>query len=149
MSDVDLEALEEVARAATPGPWIAYADRCVRSPDRSILYDDSCQDRENADADMAYVETFDPPTVLALIERGRGAEAEREDALDRYAEREQRWHWNLIREQNAVHRAEVAEAKVAQVEALARAWEHGPFGMVAYDIASISIRAALASETAP
>lgn len=43
-------------------------------------------------------ETFDPPTVLALIaelrdqrDRLAATEAEREAVLDRYAEREQRW----------------------------------------------------------
>ena len=88
MSDHDLDALEAVAKAATPGPWEAYADRCVRTePYGPIIYDDSCQENENADANMAYVATFDPPTTLALIAevrslRARVAEVEASFALD-------------------------------------------------------------------
>lgn len=65
----EFDQMRAIAEAATPGPWEAMADRCVRTQTREIIYDDSCEDRENADADMAYVETFDPPTVLALLDR--------------------------------------------------------------------------------
>jgi hypothetical protein len=59
MSDVDLDALAEVARAA-------YCDR----PDQCAA-EGLCRS-----GDSAFVTTFNPPTVLALIERVRVAEAE-------------------------------------------------------------------------
>lgn len=43
--------------------------------------------------------------------------AEREAALDRYAEREQRWHWNLIREGNAIAEAAREKARADAAEA--------------------------------
>lgn len=99
---VDLDALEALAKAATPGPWEAEGDpdegtievnagsartqwseggvglppRSWRTTDRIIerddLYDD---DWDQAFADAAHIEAFDPPTSLALIARLREAEA--------------------------------------------------------------------------
>lgn len=41
--------------------------------------------------------------------------------LTAYAEREQRWHWNLIREQNAIRSQKAAEERLAEAEALREA----------------------------
>ena len=172
MSTLDLEALAEVARAATPGPWIFNA--------ASLLHDDSagwvghdrtgdgfqeyvCSTANHVDglSDGAYIAAASPDVVLALIERVRVAEAEREGALDRYAEREQRWHWNLICEQNAIQRATIAEAEVrtlrgqvARVEALADEWAgeiqkghaenpHGHLALSTHEADLLDLRAVL------
>lgn len=71
----EIARLRAFAEAASLGPWTAYADGCVRTQTREIVYDDSCRDHENADADMAYLEAFDPPSVLALLDRLERAEA--------------------------------------------------------------------------
>lgn len=48
------------------------------------------------------------------------AERERDEALRAYAEREQRWHWNLIREANAIRFRKQAEARAEAAEATLR-----------------------------
>ena len=86
MSDLDLDAMEAVAQAATPGAW-----EHVRAPFRDTAGHSIKQESKvlalvgwereepvRAPADAAHIATFDPPTVLALIERLRTAEAERE-----------------------------------------------------------------------
>ena len=80
MTNPDLTKLRKIAEAATPGPWEAgittFGDpsdgpthSCVRETgserfDR-VATSEWC---EEADLDMAHIATFDPPTVLALID---------------------------------------------------------------------------------
>lgn len=86
MSDaLDLDALEQVAKAATPGPWEVDdapigKTKCIYGPPGAL----PGQGRELAVAervfgrDARFISTFDPPTCLALIARLRAAEAERD-----------------------------------------------------------------------
>ena len=82
----NLDDLEAVARAATPGPWVATGTRAWGDPYLEVLPVFGVV--ESADSDMAHacidplengdaehIATFDPPTVLALIERLKQAEA--------------------------------------------------------------------------
>lgn len=88
---LDLDALERVAQAATPGPWITHemdsifvgnqADgrtsglwEIVHMSGGALgdLTDDSAAQHR---ADAAHIAAFDPPTVLALIEKIRDAAA--------------------------------------------------------------------------
>ncbi len=94
---LDLDELERIARAATPGPWEA------RPPHGWPVRDDGWDEflifhgpdtsdtitpggGEHGDygltaEDAAHIATFDPQAVLALIERVRVAEAERDTAV--------------------------------------------------------------------
>lgn len=79
---LDLDALESVANAATPGPWEAgeeapewTASQRVFAPGLGDEQDDTiCEAVEFKDA--THIAAFDPPTVLALIARVRAAEKE-------------------------------------------------------------------------
>lgn len=80
MTDLDLDALEAVARAATPGPWETRCEGpgeptrvCHDSEYVIYLGYDYAADLDAKDA--AHIATFDPPTVLALIARVKEAEA--------------------------------------------------------------------------
>ena len=80
MTELDLNKLREIAEAATPGPWEAgmttFGDprdgathACVRVADAHwtdhLVVSEGCAE---ADRNMAHIATFDPPTVLALID---------------------------------------------------------------------------------
>lgn len=82
MSDLDLAALRAVADVATPGPWEhnheglqggevirAAAGRVARV--YANTWPQHLPDCENA----AFIAAFDPPTVLALLDRLEAAEA--------------------------------------------------------------------------
>jgi hypothetical protein len=78
MTDIDLDALEATARAATPAPW-AYNPTILGLPSTTVMAESKQlgyvaigQFREQ---DATHVAAFDPPTVLALIARLREAEA--------------------------------------------------------------------------
>lgn len=86
--DLNPDALEATARAATPGPWEAgdvwvYTDPIYPDDRRlSNVLGMKFEDEERADAEHArglrnaeHIATFDPPAVLALIARLREAEA--------------------------------------------------------------------------
>src|SRR5690606_964540 len=81
--EIDLDALEATARAATPGPWEAD-DNMPFSPElqgifapeqRRYVLKVDFGDQPESPADAEHIATFDPPTVLALIARLREAEA--------------------------------------------------------------------------
>ncbi len=75
----DLDALEQIAKAATPGPyWWHEHYRCVYAPDGRIMFDRSvgCDDSDRADA--AYATAFNPETALALIAALRAEQQARE-----------------------------------------------------------------------
>lgn len=68
--------------------------------------------------------------MAALQSRLYRTEQERDEALTRYAEREGRWGWALIREGNAIRDAGRAQARLIELEAAVLAL-HRPDGGVA------------------
>lgn len=72
---VDLDALAELARKATPGPWVVHAGRyegsdyCYVTEGKSNLADDIDPH------DAAFIAAANPQTVLALIDMARRAAA--------------------------------------------------------------------------
>ena len=84
LTGLDLDALEAVARAATPGPWnyrqtvLGMVSTTVSAGDGShVAYPSVCHALpENA----THIATFDPPTVLALIARVREEQQKRAEA---------------------------------------------------------------------
>lgn len=84
MTGLDLDALEAVARAATPGPWnyrqtvLGMVSTTVSAGDGShVAYPSVCHALpENA----THIATFDPPTVLTLIARVREEQQKRAEA---------------------------------------------------------------------
>lgn len=77
VSAIDLDALEAVASAATPGPWSCPTRFAVVAPawnaDAKYAYEQVAVTTLKRDA--AFVAAANPATVLALIERVRRAEA--------------------------------------------------------------------------
>lgn len=83
---IDVSKLREVAEAATPGPWatekkpggrqnVMEPKRVYSETVREIAeFADDVADTIDA-ADAEYIATFDPPTVLALLDRLERAEA--------------------------------------------------------------------------
>lgn len=77
MSDLDLDALEAVARAASPEPWrLIGGGEYVEGVGVPVSYGEGVRERDD-DCLVA----FDPPTVLALIARVKEAEQERDKHL--------------------------------------------------------------------
>ena len=80
--NLNLDALEAVARAATPGPWSINWESDeyhAGMPDKWALSINGPEASDFADlaaADAEHMATFDPPTVLALI---AGLRSVRED----------------------------------------------------------------------
>lgn len=90
MSDLDLDALEALAKDATPGPWEwepegfmgcgqvwtngqGVEGGSIAGPTGDCYPRSGYSPKE----DMQFIAAADPPTVLALIERVREAEAAR------------------------------------------------------------------------
>lgn len=74
VSGLDLDALEAVARAATPGPWHQGAHYIGAGGEP---HDPEVQvGQASVIPDAKHMAAFDPPTVLALIARLREAEAQ-------------------------------------------------------------------------
>ena len=75
---LNLEDLEAVARAATPGPW-TYKPTILGLPNTTVMAGDDQMGYMGVGHFLApnatHVATFDPPTVLALIAKLREAEA--------------------------------------------------------------------------
>ena len=87
MSDLDLDALEKIAKAATPGPWRrepvkGYCDDNVLTdapnyqtkPNGNYVASTGLaggHSKQNFQNDAAHIAAFDPPTVLALIDLAR------------------------------------------------------------------------------
>ena len=78
MTDLDLDALEAVARAATPGPW-TYKPTILGLPNTTVMAGDDQLGYIGVGHFLApnatHIAAFDPPTVLALIAKLREAEA--------------------------------------------------------------------------
>ena len=77
---MNLNELEAIARAATPGPWqhLPYGGQNQNGDYSGGSIFDADGDyllSEVSDAAGAHIATFDPPTVLALIAKLREAEA--------------------------------------------------------------------------
>ena len=87
---LDLDALEAVARAATPGPW-TYKPTILGLPNTTVMAGDDQLGYMGVGHFLApnatHVATFDPPTVLALIAKLREAEAVIEKELSRHREK--------------------------------------------------------------
>lgn len=131
MSDLDLDALQAVAKAATPGhvptpPRHAInldgtCDGCAEH--RHLVGSYPTEDSEPwlcADCSRAadYDNAFDPPTVLSLIERLRKAEGERDRLASAYATAPSCEHVGTCR---GLARAEAAErTAAAQAEVIER-----------------------------
>ena len=71
MTELDLTKLREIAEAATDGPWNLHTLRTDETHDIRGSIDDEANIviyAECEDADAHHIATFDPPTVLALID---------------------------------------------------------------------------------
>ncbi len=67
---LDLDKLEALARAATPGPWTYDGD--IRASDGSfIIRDDRYSPTTPGDSDAAFIAAANPATALALIDEIR------------------------------------------------------------------------------
>lgn len=77
---IDLDALEAVARAATPGPWHQGAHYIGAGGEP---YDpEAFVGQASILCDAEHIAAFDPPTVLTLIAKLREAEAVIAEALE-------------------------------------------------------------------
>ena len=75
MTELDLDRLEAVAKAATPGPWSVWRHDDARLRFVSDGKENLADEVEPKDA--AHIAAFDPPTVLALIAAARDNEEHR------------------------------------------------------------------------
>ncbi|WDH77902.1 hypothetical protein PTQ19_10250 [Microbacterium esteraromaticum] len=98
MTDLDLDALEAVARAATPGPWeweppveetwtlgqesLVTVDHGEDGYPEEVLsgWGHDASGTDASDEDRAHIAAFDPPTTLALIARVKEAERKQAEA---------------------------------------------------------------------
>lgn len=71
--EVDLEGLEKIARAATQGPWTVSFDSCASCGGEWDVYEipGGAHAKFEREEDARHVATFDPPTILRLIELAR------------------------------------------------------------------------------
>lgn len=79
MTDLDLTKLREIAEAATPGPWefepSGYSEcgepRCCSEYWENRIWSQRlilAESMELSDVDATHIATFDPPTVIALLD---------------------------------------------------------------------------------
>ena len=77
MSDLDLDAIEARAKAATPGPWPRDFGRCDFSPEGCmsigplVTMDDECDEERQAQADQDFIAAArtDVPALVAEVRR--------------------------------------------------------------------------------
>ena len=67
-----LAGMRRVAEAATPGPWEAFGATPVMAPSRPVC----AIWGPDQEYDATHIATFDPPTVLALLDGLRWAHGE-------------------------------------------------------------------------
>lgn len=81
----DLTHLERIARAASPGPWETEEDKYLIGPNcEGVRYRESKMKHAGFSVENAlHIATFNPQTVLDLIERVRAAEGETDEASTR------------------------------------------------------------------
>lgn len=81
----NLDQLRQVAKRATPGPWVVYDRGIGYEVHDAYGYELNGGMRETfTEADATHIATFDPPTALALIDRAEAAE----QAVDFHAQRD-------------------------------------------------------------
>ena len=97
---IDLDELAKLAEAATPGPWHFHQDDgtaldisevCIPRPEEDV---DLSIASLLEDRDGAFIAAANPQAVLALIERVRRVEAERDAAakvLTEFADAQDSW----------------------------------------------------------
>ena len=99
---IDIDKIEAAANAATPGPWEAAGPsfgeqlpkylNCVGAMDDDENFVDVCvspfEEDECASADMAFIATANPTTVLEMV----GMIRERDAVLKQALEALERWH---------------------------------------------------------
>lgn len=78
----NLDQLRQIAENATPGPWMEFHENGTPGEYEAFICPPATgarlvdyAPRDQRDKDALYIATFDPPTVLALIERVEAAEA--------------------------------------------------------------------------
>lgn len=97
---IDIETLERLAKAATPGPYEkvngAYVGEFpavgVKGPSLTILAFHAGENTAQKEADAAYIAAFSPSVVLALLTRLR--EAEKDTARVAKLESMFEFHWS-------------------------------------------------------
>src|SRR5690349_19793113 len=72
MSDLDYVALRKVAEAATPGPW--DSDTKTEDGKTLVCHGLSLVVGTHVAADADHIATFDPPTVLRLLDLAQRAD---------------------------------------------------------------------------
>ncbi len=153
---LDLDALEKLAREATSGRWEAYSASCcpdmggVEGPKRSVCA--SVVGRYGHPmslADAQFIAAASPETVLALIARVRGLEAETGGLMTRCKETDSyALESQSLRRENAALSSEVealservlnAESDIADAafQGIAERW------VVPWDVVQDALRAAL------
>ncbi len=77
MSEIDVDALRVVAEDASPGPWVSERSKYVAGryvhidePNGMTIRHAVCTPANDAE----FIAAFDPPTVLALLDRLQAAE---------------------------------------------------------------------------
>lgn len=114
-TEIDLDVLERIARAATPGPWSPCSANDGNCPCRTVWskpLDDSpfCLAPSGPGEavsiqDWNFVAAVNPAIALALIERVRTAERERDAAIAKLPN----WlHAEALQQRNAMIAANVA-----------------------------------------
>lgn len=84
--EINIEALEQLAKKATPGPWIVDRSKIGRPHGCAVLEDGAfdwvchmqLSNQPNAFNDADFIGAANPTVVLALLERLRSSEAERD-----------------------------------------------------------------------
>lgn len=145
---IDLDALAELARKATPGPWIrsGIQQRMTEKslgagPDGRLLFFSPLGATNNDQAqcirDMDFIAALDPQTVLALIDLARRADD----------------HYFAVDYTGCIHEAPDRETAIKWAEDFARTANGGAIGSerpeVAAAIGSLARLAAVPSEQEP
>lgn len=78
---IDLDQLESVAKAATPGPWVRHPEDVYSDVGAHVAFcptvcssaPERCISEEQAESNAAYIAAANPAAVLELIEELRTA----------------------------------------------------------------------------
>ncbi|EDV5225704.1 ead/Ea22-like family protein [Salmonella enterica subsp. enterica] len=119
MSNIDKQALREVAEKATKGPWTLFSDIDTKTFSIHTPRDKRCENvikwggfdcQPNAEANAEFIAAFNPKVALALL-----------DELEHYKSREERVT-KLVMDNSAswdalYKKVEAAEKHIAELEA--------------------------------
>lgn len=117
MSNIDKQALREVAERATKGPWTLFSDIDTKTFSIHTPRDKRCENvikwggfdcQPNAEANAEFIAAFNPKVVLALLDELEAAESQ-----NGYL-REQRDEW----ERKAISNFEECVEMAARIEEL-------------------------------